>query len=151
MQHSISVERPDREVITASQLLRTKGERPEGLGRDQKRLPDAKAEDHSDTLLADRVIQAGRLSALVGLACESVAVAVELRAAGRVIGRDVVATVSVGLLQFLYGGSANTAGAVASARPTMSDVTANALRNMKSPAIDQAERHRSVGARANPP
>ena len=91
-------------------------------------MPDAKAEDHSDTLLADRVIQAGRLSALVGLACESVAVAVELRAVGRVIGRDVVATVSVGLLQFLYGGSANTAGAVASARTTMSDdVTANTI------------------------
>jgi hypothetical protein len=133
-------------------LLRTEGERPEGLGRDQQRVPDAKAEDHSDTLLADRVIQAGRLSALVGLACESVAVAVELRAVGRVIGRDVVATVSVGLLQFLYGGSANTAGAVASARTTMSDdVTANALRNMKSPAIDQTDLHRSVGARANPP
>ena len=118
---------------------------------DQKRMPDAKAEDHSDTLLADRVIQAGRLSALVELARESVAVAVELRAVGRVIGRDVVATVSVGLLQFLYGGSANTAGAVASARTTMSDVTANALRNMKSPAIDQTDLHRSVGARANPP
>jgi hypothetical protein len=87
-QHSISFERPDREVITASQLLRTEGERPEGVGRDQKRGPDAKAEDHSNTLLADRVIQAGRLSAPV---------AVELRAVGRVIGRDVVATVSVGL------------------------------------------------------
>jgi hypothetical protein len=84
-------------VTTAIQLLRTDGERSEGLGRDQKRVPDAKAEDHSDTLLAGRVIQAGRLSALVGLACESVPVAVELRAVGRVIGRDVVATVSVGL------------------------------------------------------
>jgi hypothetical protein len=84
-------------VTTAIQLLRTDGERSEGLGRDQKRVPDAKAEDHSDTLLAGRVIQAGRLSALVGLACESVTVAVELRAVGRVIGRDVVATVSVGL------------------------------------------------------
>jgi hypothetical protein len=96
-QHSISFERPDREVITVGRLLRTEGRRPEGLGRDQKRMPDAKTEDQSDTLLADRVNQAGRLSALVGLACESVAVTVELRAVGRVIGRDVVATVSVGL------------------------------------------------------
>jgi hypothetical protein len=60
-------------------------------------VPAAKAEDHSDTLLGDRVIQAARLSSLVGLACESVAVAVELRAVGRVIGRDIVATVSVSL------------------------------------------------------
>jgi hypothetical protein len=37
-----SVERPEREVITASQLLRTDGERPEGLGGDQKRVPDAR-------------------------------------------------------------------------------------------------------------
>ena len=44
-------------MITVGQLLRTEGRRLEGLGRDQKRVPDAKAADHGDTLLADRLIR----------------------------------------------------------------------------------------------